>query len=57
MKNKNGNQVHLSGEPDLRVGGDLGTRGQGDRLILSPDKWFPAPDNSSGEGEKFGSLH
>jgi len=57
MKNKNGNQVNLSGEPDLRGGGDLGTRGQGDRLILSPDKWFQAPDNSSGEGEKFGSLH
>jgi len=31
MKNKNGNQVNLSGEPDGRGGGDLGTRGQGDK--------------------------
>ncbi len=31
MKNKNGNQVNLSGEPDVRGGGDKGTRGQGDK--------------------------
>jgi len=42
---------------DGRGGGDKGTRGQGERAIFSPDKWFQAPDNSSGKGEKFVSRH
>jgi len=56
------NAQQLLGQNDGRGGGDLGTRGQGERSIFSPDKWFQAPDRrgggdkeTRGQGEKFGS--
>ncbi len=39
-KRRSHTPVHIATYPDRRGGGDKGTRGVGERLIFSSNKWF-----------------